>query len=129
MEYRKLDPFPCSLYAWFESGCCLILLRDDFRKLSSYSRQSTEPFRRGSHISNVKVDLGSRGRSWVASPDEYRLCTFLKCGYPGVSFWIVCIRKELKADFVLPGGTDISLQSVRKYDDCIRKELYADVVL
>ena len=51
------------------------LLRDDFRKLSSYSLQSTEPFRGGSHISNVKVDLGSRGRSWVALPDEYGLST------------------------------------------------------
>ena len=55
----------------------------------------------------------------MASPDEY----------PGVSFWTVCIRKELNADVVLPGGTDISLQSVMKYDGCIRKELYADVVL
>ena len=43
------------------------LLGDDFRILSSYSCQSTFP--------KVKVDLGSRGRSWLASPDEYRLCT------------------------------------------------------
>ena len=41
----------------------------------------------------------------------------------------VCNRKELNADVVLSGGTDISLQAVMKYDVCIRKELNADVVL
>ena len=41
----------------------------------------------------------------------------------------VCSRKELNADVVLSGGTDISFQSVMNSDVCIRKESNADVVL
>ena len=28
------------------------------------------------YVSCEKVDLGSRGHSWMTSPDEYRLCNF-----------------------------------------------------
>ena len=38
----------------------------------------------------------------------------------------VCICKELNADVVLSGGTDISFQSVMNCEVCIRKELYAE---
>ena len=38
----------------------------------------------------------------------------------------VCSRRELNADVVLSGGTDISFQSVVNCQACIRKELYAE---
>ena len=38
----------------------------------------------------------------------------------------VCSRRELNADVVLSGGTDISFQSVMNFQACIRKELYAE---
>ena len=41
----------------------------------------------------------------------------------------VCICKELYADAVLSGGTDISFQIFMKCGVCICKELYADAVL
>ena len=38
----------------------------------------------------------------------------------------VCIRKDLSADRVLSGVTDIAFQSVKNCDVCSCKELYAE---
>ena len=76
------------------------LLGDDFRKLSSYSRQSTEPFRGGLHISCVKVGLGSRGCSWVALLDEYGLSTVQ---YISRSLACACSPERYSSRIFLPG--------------------------
>ena len=61
----------------------------------------------------MKVDLGSRGRSWMASPDEYRLSIFLKDDFENASLACACSRKEYSlADF---SGRRLSKASPLQY--------------
>ena len=74
-DYTKSDPLPYLLSSRFENGYCWIY----WEMTSGYCLRIPVVY-----VSYVKVDLGSRGRSWMASPDEYRLCTFLKDDFKNI---------------------------------------------